>query len=442
MEQISMKEKPIFRLVFTMSMPNVLSMLVNSMYNIVDSFFVAKINENAMTALSLVFPMQNLVTSIGVGFGVGINAAIALNMGAKRQKAADTATTFGVFLSTFHGIFLTAFCILIMPWFLRLFTTNPEVISMGVDYSNVTFSFAVSVNVGIALEKIFQSVGRMKTSMFVMVAGCVTNIILDPILIFGLGPVPAMGIAGAALATGIGQSFILILYIWICVKKPLPVKISPGVLKSEEKMVKKLYYVGIPATLNMALPSLLISALNGILSVFSQIYVVILGIYYKLQTFVYLPANGIIQGIRPLISFNYGAKEYGRVKKIYHTALGFSLVIMLMGTGLCMFLPNQLLSLFTANSETIIHGALALRIISIGFMVSAVSITTCGSLEALGEGMASLIISVLRYIVLIIPIAFFLSRFMGANGVWHAFWSTEVIACGISYLLYRKFVVR
>lgn len=192
----------------------------------------------------------------------------------------------------------------------------------------------------------------------------------------------------------------------------------------------------------MALSSLLISALNGILSVYSQIYVVILGIYYKLQTFVYLPANGIIQGIRPLISFNYGAKEYERVKKIYHTALGFSLVIMLMGTGLCIFLPNQLLSLFTANSETIIHGALALRIISIGFMVSAVSITTCGSLEALGEGMASLIISVLRYIVLIIPIAFFLSRFMGANGVWHAFWSTEVVACGISYLLYRKFVVR
>jgi len=440
--ELSMKEKPILQLVFMMSMPNVLSMLVNSMYNIVDSFFVAKISENAMTALALVFPIQNLVTSIGVGFGVGINAAIALNLGAKRQKAADTAASFGVLLSIVHGIFLTAFCILIMPGFLRLFTANQEVISMGVEYSNVAFSFAVSVNVGIAFEKIFQSVGRMKTSMYVMIAGCVTNIILDPILIFGLGPVPAMGIAGAALATGIGQSLILLLYIWVCAKKPLSVKICTEALRSKEKMMKKLYYVGIPATLNMALPSLLISALNGILSIYSQIYLVILGIYYKLQTFVYLPANGIIQGIRPLISFNYGAKEYGRVKKIYHTALGFSLVIMLMGTGLCMFLPNQLLSLFTTNGETVIHGALALRVISIGFMVSAVSITTCGSLEALGEGLASLIISVLRYIVLIIPLAFFLSRWMGASGVWHAFWSTEVIACGISYLLYRKFVVR
>lgn len=440
--ELSMKEKPILQLVFMMSMPNVLSMLVNSMYNIVDSFFVAKISENAMTALALVFPIQNLVTSIGVGFGVGINAAIALNLGAKRQKAADTAASFGVLLSIVHGIFLTAFCILIMPGFLRLFTANQEVISMGVEYSNVAFSFAVSVNVGIAFEKIFQSVGRMKTSMYVMIAGCVTNIILDPILIFGLDPVPAMGIAGAALATGIGQSLILLLYIWVCAKKPLSVKICTEALRSKEKMMKKLYYVGIPATLNMALPSLLISALNGILSIYSQIYLVILGIYYKLQTFVYLPANGIIQGIRPLISFNYGAKEYGRVKKIYHTALGFSLVIMLMGTGLCMFLPNQLLSLFTTNGETVIHGALALRVISIGFMVSAVSITTCGSLEALGEGLASLIISVLRYIVLIIPLAFFLSRWMGASGVWHAFWSTEVIACGISYLLYRKFVVR
>lgn len=440
--ELSMKEKPILQLVFMMSMPNVLSMLVNSMYNIVDSFFVAKISENAMTALALVFPIQNLVTSIGVGFGVGINAAIALNLGAERQKAADTAASFGVLLSIVHGIFLTAFCILIMPGFLRLFTANQEVISMGVEYSNVAFSFAVSVNVGIAFEKIFQSVGRMKTSMYVMIAGCVTNIILDPILIFGLDPVPAMGIAGAALATGIGQSLILLLYIWVCAKKPLSVKICTEALRSKEKMMKKLYYVGIPATLNMALPSLLISALNGILSIYSQIYLVILGIYYKLQTFVYLPANGIIQGIRPLISFNYGAKEYGRVKKIYHTALGFSLVIMLMGTGLCMFLPNQLLSLFTTNGETVIHGALALRVISIGFMVSAVSITTCGSLEALGEGLASLIISVLRYIVLIIPLAFFLSRWMGASGVWHAFWSTEVIACGISYLLYRKFVVR
>lgn len=441
MDQILMKEKSIWRLVFIMSVPNVLSMLVNSLYNIVDSFFVAQISENAMTALSFVFPIQNLVTSIGVGFGVGINAVIALSLGAKKQKMADQATSLGVFLSFLHGLILTVICILIMPWFLSLFTDNQEIISMGIEYSNMAFLFAVSVNVGIALEKVFQALGKMKTTMVVLIAGCITNIILDPILIFGLGPIPAMGIAGAALATGIGQSLVVFLYVYIYIRKPLSVKIKTKLIKPERKLIKKLYYIGIPATLNMAFPSLLISALNGILATYSQIYVTILGIYYKLQTFVYLPANGIIQGIRPLISFNYGAKEYQRMKKIYHTALGFSLGIMFLGTILCFLVPEQLMSLFTKNQETINYGIEALQIISIGFMVSTVSITTCGALEALGEGLASLIISALRYIVIIIPIAFCLSKWIGAKGVWHAFWISEVIVCGISYLLYRKFFV-
>lgn len=441
MDQMLMKEKSIWRLVFVMSVPNVLSMLVNSLYNIVDSFFVAQISENAMTALSFVFPIQNLVTSIAVGFGVGINAIIALSLGAKKQNVADKATSLGLFLSFLHGVILSGVCILIMPWFLGVFTDNHEIISMGIEYSNMAFLFAVSVNMGIALEKIFQAVGKMKTTMFVLITGCIANIVLDPILIFGLGPIPAMGIAGAALATGIGQSLVLLLYIIIYIKRPLIVKIKGKLIKPEKKLVKKLYYVGIPATLNMAFPSLLISALNGILATYSQIYVTILGIYYKLQTFVYLPANGIIQGIRPLISFNYGAKEYQQMKKIYHTALGFSLVIMLLGTILCFIVPEHLMSLFTKNQETIFCGVEALRIISIGFVASTVSITTCGALEALGEGFASLIISALRYIVIIIPIAFCLSKWLKANGVWHAFWISELIVCGISYLLYRKFFV-
>ena len=224
MEQILMKEKSIWRLVFIMSVPNVLSMLVNSLYNIVDSFFVAQISENAMTALSFVFPIQNLVTSIGVGFGVGINAVIALSLGAKKQKMADRATSLGIFLSFLHGLILTVICILIMPWFLSLFTDNQEIISMGIEYSNMAFLFAVSVNVGIALEKVFQALGKMKTTMVVLIAGCITNIILDPILIFGLGPIPAMGIAGAALATGIGQSLVVFLYVYIYIRlSPSPV---------------------------------------------------------------------------------------------------------------------------------------------------------------------------------------------------------------------------
>lgn len=440
MEQFAMKEKLIPRLVFMMSMPSVLSMLVNSLYNIVDSFFVAQISENAMGALSLVFPMQNLMTSIAVGFGVGVNAMIALNLGAKNQKAADAATSFGVVFSFLHGILFSVFGIFIMPWFLNLFTTDWNLISLGLEYSNIAFLFAISVNVGIGMEKIFQSVGRMKTSMLVLMVGCVTNIVLDPILIFGLGPIPAMGITGAALATGIGQSITVILYVLIWFKKPLPVKVSFQLPKGEN-ILGKLYYIGVPATLNMALPSLLISVLNGILSVYSPIYVVILGIYYKLQTFVYLPANGIIQGIRPLISFNYGAKEYAAVKKIYHTALGFSAVIMLTGTAICMLLPENLMRLFTAKEETIVQGTLALRLISIGFVVSAVSITTCGALEALGKGISSLVISILRYVVFMIPLAFLLSSWLGACGVWHAFWVTEFLACAVSFTLYQKIFV-
>lgn len=438
MNQTFMKEKPVLSLVLAMSIPNVLSMLVNSMYNIVDSFFVAQINENAMTALSLVFPIQNLITAIGVGFGVGINAIIAFYLGAKNNDSANTSASQGILLSVIHGIILTIVSILIMPWFLRLFTSNEEVIAMGLKYSYVAFAFSISVNVGIALEKVFQSVGRMKTTMFILIAGCVTNIILDPILIFGLGPIPAMGIAGAALATGIGQTLILILYIIIYIIKPINVKLSVEFLKYKSGIIKQLYFIGIPATLNMALPSLLISVLNSILSVYSQIYVVVLGIYYKLQTFVYMPTNGIIQGIRPLVGYNYGAKEYGRVKKIYRVSLMLSIVIMMIGTTICMFVPQQLISLFSSNDQTIQAGAIALRIISMGFIVSTVSISASGLLEGLGKGIPSLVISLLRYVLLIIPIAFILSQLIGANGVWHAFWITELIAAGIAYLLYRK----
>ncbi len=434
-----MKEKSVARLVFLMSVPNVLSMFVNSMYNIVDSFFVARISENAMTALSLVFPVQNLVTSVGVGFGVGINALIALSMGAENQKQADSAASYGLLFSILHGILLAVFCVLGMPAFLRLFTSDSEVILLGVRYSRVAFPFAVAVTTGIGLEKIFQAVGRMKTTMIVLSAGCITNIILDPILIFGAGPIPALGMEGAALATGIGQTVSLVLYILVCIRSPLPVKIAPSMLKSGNPL-RRLYSVGIPAALNMALPSVLISALNGILAVYSQVYVVILGIYYKLQTFVSLPANGVIQGIRPLISFNYGAEEYGRVRKIYQTALLFCLAIMLVGMALCMGMPGTLMSLFTQNAETITEGVTALRVISLGFLISSVSITTCGSLEALGEGGASLLISVLRYIVCMIPLAFLMSRWIGPRGVWHAFWLTEALACVVACVLYRKFL--
>ena len=438
MEQTYMKEKPILPLLLSMALPMVLSMMVNSLYNIIDSYFVAKINENAMTALSLVFPVQNLITAVGVGFGIGINATIAYFLGAQKQEKADTSATLGVACSFLHGVLLTIGTIAIMPTFLSMFTKDQEVLSMGITYSRITFGFSIIISLGIAYEKIFQSVGRMKTTMFCMMSGCILNIILDPIMIFGLGPVPRMGIRGAAWATGLGQLLTLAAYLFFAWIRPLPVKISLKNLKFDRALLKKIYAVGIPATLNMALSSLLISSLNAILAAYGQMYVMILGVYYKLQTFLYLPANGIIQGMRPLIGYNFGAREMKRVKKIFRLTLESSCVIMLFGTVICLLASGQLMGLFTTTPETIAAGSRALKIISAGFLVSAVSVTASGALEGLGKGTQSLVISLFRYVVVIMPTAYLLSRFMGPDGVWNAFWITEVFTAIVSVMVYHK----
>lgn len=437
MDQTYMKKQNILKLLLTMALPMVISMLVNSLYNIVDSFFVAKISENAMTAISLVFPMQNFINSVMIGFGIGINAVIAFYMGASDKETADKAASQGLFLSTIHGIVLMSGCIILIRPFLNMFTNDQTVIDLGVKYSVTAFAFSLMLAWELVFEKTFQAVGRMTVSMTAMLTGCITNIILDPVLIFGLGIFPRMGIEGAALATGIGQTVSLIVYIIIYIFRPIPVRFTRKYTKPEKILCVKMYSIGIPACLNMALPSLLISALNVILAAYSQVYVFVLGVYYKLQTFLYLPANGVVQGMRPLIGYNYGAGETKRVKKIYATATGIVLVIMCIGTAVCLCIPETLIGLFTSNETTISAGAAALRIISAGFIVSSVSVTASGALEGLGKGIPSLIISIFRYVAVIIPAAFILSRIYGAAGVWHSFWITEIITAVIAYFTYR-----
>ena len=439
MDQSFMKEKKILPLVLSMSLPMVISMAVNAMYNIVDSFFVAKLSENAMTSLALVYPVQNIITSIGVGIGIGINSTVAYYLGAQDKKMANKATTQGVVMNFIHGLLLTILCTAFMPAFLKMFTNNQNIIDMSLEYANIVFMFSVASTVGITLEKIFQAVGQMKVSMFSMICGIATNIILDPLMIFGIGPFPKMGISGAAYATGIGQVISLLVYIIVYFARPIPVKVERKLLKPDLKLLKRLYGIGIPATLNMALPSFLISALNGILAEFSDKYVLVLGVYYKLQTFIYLSANGIIQGIRPLVGYNYGAGEHKRVEKIYHTTLKLTVLIMALGMALSWIIPSQLIGLFTANHETIKIGVTALHIISFGFIISAVSVTSSGALEGLGMGNPSLMISLLRYVIVIIPTAFVLSRFMGATGVWMAFAVAEFVTGIISYFIYQKY---
>lgn len=438
MNQTFMKEKKILPLVLSMALPMVISMAVNSLYNIVDSYFVAKVSEDAMTALSLVYPVQNLITAIAVGFGVGINAAVAFHLGAGEKERANRAASQGILFSIVHGILLLIVCIAGMPFFLRLFTSESSVMELALSYSNLAFLFAPFITVGIGYEKIFQAVGHMRETMVSMVLGFVTNIVLDPLLIFGIGFFPEMGMRGAALATGIGQTVTFAVYFVFYFIRPLPVEVSKKYFAVDRQILGKLYAVGVPATLNMALPSVLISALNGILAAFSASYVLVLGVYYKLQTFIYLTANGLVQGIRPLVGYNYGAGEHGRVKKIYLTALAIAVMIMTVGTALSWLIPAQMFGLFTTNPETIAMGVSALHIISLGFIVSAVSVTSCGALEGLGKGMPSLWISLFRYILLIIPAAFLLSRMLGAAGVWWAFCLTEAVTAVISIFIYRR----
>ena len=442
MNDTFMKEKPVLPLILSMTLPMVLSMLVNSLYNIIDSFFVAQISEEAMTALSLVYPVQNFINAVGIGFGVGINSVIAFYLGTGDNKKADQAATQGLVLAMIHGIVMTVCCITMMPAFLGMFTSSKTVIELGARYSVIAFAFTLIIIVGITFEKLFQAVGNMKTTMISLMCGCITNIVLDPVLIFGYGPFPEMGIEGAALATGIGQALTLAIYLVVYFVRPIPVHIRRQYFLLNKKMVIKLYSIGIPATLNLALPSLLISVLNAILAAYSEVYILVLGIYYKLQTFIYLPANGIVQGMRPLIGYNYGAGENKRVSQIYKIVLCMSGIIMVLGTVICLLIPSQLIGLFTHTEATIQTGETALRIISAGFLVSAVSVTSSGALEGLGKGTPSLLISLCRYVVVIIPTAFLLSSLFGAVGVWNAFWITEAITAIISICIYYKSIAQ
>ena len=421
-----MKERPIVPLVLTMSLPMVLSMLVNALYNIIDSYFVAKISEDAMTALSLVFPIQNIIGAVSIGFGVGVNAAVAFYLGAQEEKKATQAGSLGVLLGILHGVLLTGICLAVIPAFLRLYTHNEQILYYGGRYSLIVFSASVIVSVQLVYEKLFQATGRMKVSMYSMMAGCITNIILDPILIFGYLGFPAMGIDGAAIATDIGQAVALVIYLAVYARGRM------GLHLDLKEGWQGRHLAG----------RVLITALNGILAAYGETSVFILGVYYKLQTFIYLTANGIVQGIRPLVGYNYGAREMDRVAGITRTALWMSASVMAVGMLICLAFPRELMGMFTTHPGTIRTGAEALRIISLGFLISSVPVTVSGALEGMGRGPASLVVCMLRFMIVIIPAAYILSRSFGALGVWHAFWINEWICAllsgGLFLQVYRR----
>ena len=436
-ENSFMRTRPVFRLLVSMSVPMMLSMLIQSLYNIVDSIYVSWLGTDALTAVSLAYPLQNAIVSAGVGIGVGISSAISIHLGAGSQEKADRAATMGIVLTVFHCLLFILAGLFITRPFLSLFTEDPAILEDACSYTRIVLCLSFGALLQIAFEKIFQSIGKMKITMLLLIAGCVINIILDPILIFGLLGFPALGVAGAAIATVIGQICAFLLYIVIYMRKSYAVHIRAKYIRPDWQIIRQIYSVGIPSTVMMLMPSVLISILNRILASFSDLYVAVLGVYYKLQTFIYMPANGIVQGMRPILGYNYGAGATRRVRSTIRYSLVCAAAIMLLGTVLSLLIPEQIFALFDADKELMSAGVSALRIISAGFLISSIGVIYSGTFEALGDGRRSLVISLLRQFVITIPVSFILSRFMGPAGIWIAFPAGEICAAIVAFFLLR-----
>lgn len=429
---------PIFPLLMSMSLPPVLSMLVQSLYNIVDSIFVAQVSESAYLAVLYAFPIQNFILSLAVGAGVGLNSYIARKLGAGDRDEADSAVTHGFLLAGIHSLLFILLGLFLIEPFFRLFTDSPEVLAPGVSYTRIVVFLSCGTIFHITVEKIFQSVGRMILPMLLQAVGAILNILLDPIFIFGLFGVPAMGVEGAALATIIGQICSMFLSIVLFLIGKYDVKLKIRGFRFSPQTVKRIYAVAIPSTVMMSIASVLVMGLNAILGRFSELAVNAFGSYYKLQTFVYMPANGLVQGMRPILSFNYGAKNHGRVMDTLRCSLCVVLVIMAVGTLLFLAAPEAVLGLFNASPETLGIGVPALRILCTSFIVSSIGVVFSALFESLGMGKESLVISLLRQFLITLPLAFLLSFPFGLIGIWISFPIAETAAAMVSLLLFLR----
>lgn len=437
-KQEFMKKQPVLPLLLRMSLPVMLSMLIQSLYNIVDSIWVSRLGTDALTAVSLAFPLQNIVLSVGVGMGVGIGSVISLNLGAGNRQAANQAASTGVFLVLIHCLFFIVGGLLITKPFLQMFTSDADILKNSCDYTYLVLCVSFAQLLQMCFEKIFQGIGRMKTTMFLMASGCLINIVLDPILIFGWLGFPAMGVKGAALATVIGQIGAMILYVVVYFWGKIEVEIHPKHIVLKKELIFRIYSIGIPASLTLSMPSVLTGVLNGILAGFDQAYVAVFGLYFKLQTLINMPSNGLVQGMRPIISYNYGAGENKRVKETILWSFAIVAAIMTVGTAAAIGFPEMILRAFDADEKLLVYGIPALRIIGTSFLVSTVGIVCGGVFEALGKGKEALALSLLRQFVITIPLGWLLSRVMGAEGIWIAFPVAEIAAALAGYRMLKK----
>ncbi len=434
-----MGSRAVFPLLIAMSIPPMISMLTSSLYNIADGIYVSAIGEEAFTAVSLVYPLQNLVLSVAVGVGVGMNSYIARAIGAGKDEEAGRTAGNAMLAILLHYVGFVLVGLFLAEPYLRMFTEDEEILAMGVEYAQIVLCVSFANLAYLIYEKIFQAEGMMYAPMFCQIAGAVVNIILDPVMIFGWWGCPAMGVAGAAWATVIGQIASLALIMLVYWKKKGRVQIRKGDMRFDGRILKAIYQVAIPSTLVMCMPSVLVSILNGILAQASEVGVAAFGLYYKLQTFVYMPANGLVQGLRPLVAYNYGARKDRRLYGAVRAGMVIAAAIMLAGAVLCQAVPGLLLSWFHAEGALLEAGTTCLRVISLGFLPSAVGVILAGAFEGLGLGQYSLAISLMRQIVVIPVLSLLLAGSLGMMGVWVSFPIAEAAAAAAGWALYRSF---
>lgn len=427
----------VFRLIVTMSVPAMLSMMVQALYNIVDSFFVAKISENALTAVSLAFPIQTLLIAVGVGTAVGINSLVSRRLGENRQDEADSAATHGIILAVFNWILFAVIGIFFSRMFFQSFTQNPEIIKMGTQYMSIVCIVSIGVFVEINIEKTLQATGNMIYPMISQLIGAITNIILDPIFIFGLLGVPKMGVAGAAIATVIGQIFSMLFLIFILVKKDHDININFKNFKFDWHIVKDIYSVGFPSIIMQSIGSVMVVCMNAILIGFTETAVALFGVYFKLQSFVFMPVFGLTQGVMPIIGYNYGARKRERLLSAIKIGSVIAIIIMAIGTILFWTIPGRLLSIFNASQTMLEIGVPALRTISICFVPAALGIMFSTVFQSVGRGFSSLVISVLRQLIVLLPAAFLLSR-INLPSVWYAFPISESVSLAASIFIFVR----
>ncbi len=429
---------PVSKLLFTMSLPMMISMLVQALYNIIDSIFVAQISEAALTAVSLAFPIQNLMIAVSAGTCVGVNALLSRSLGEGRRDLANLAAVNGVFLAFVSYAVFAIMGLTLSRFYFSSQTSNPEIIELGVQYMIICTVLGFGIFGEMMFERIIQSTGRTIYNMYSQGTGAILNIIFDPILIFGLFGAPKMGIRGAALATVFGQIVAMLMSLLFNMKKNPDISMSFKGFHPHGATIRTIYTVGVPSTIMQSIGSLMLLGMNRILIGFSETAVSVLGVYFKLQSFIFMPIFGLNNGMIPIIAYNFGAKNKKRIMDTIKLSVISAVSIMLIGLVAFQLFPRQLLLLFNASDHMLEIGIPALKIISLSFLFAGYCIIVGSVFQALGNGVYSLIVSIIRQLIGILPLAFLFAVLFGLNAVWFSFPLAELLSVTFSTILFIR----